>query len=247
MFFDSTKNGTPYKPSEQEIKQFLQLRKQFGDLYVHGSYWINLALVMQESHRVLQRELALAQKLQFSHIILHPGTTKGATDRLAGIDTMARFFNRLFKRDIPLTIVLENTAYAGMSVGSDLYDFALLYSKLDRPEKIKFCIDTAHAHAYGYDIISQDGLRNFIVLVNETIGIENIVLIHVNDTKELCGSYIDRHFAPGDGIIGTDALKNFVLHPQLVDIPLLLELPILEESDVKRVINEVNNWHIAVL
>lgn len=229
-------------PSKKEIDDFVVMRQHFSKLYLHGSYWINIAHGTQASVRTLTRELSLAEKLDFSYFILHPGTTKGHEDRLVGLDSIATIFNQLLKTDRKIQLVLENTAYAGMSVGSALHDFGLLRLKLDQPEKVKFCIDTAHAHAYGYDIITPEGQEEFVNLLDMTIGIENIVLLHVNDTKEQRGSFIDRHDFLGAGLIGIEALKRLVNHPRLIHIPLLLELPVMPEAELKQIIDEVKMW-----
>lgn len=241
-FFIRQKTERYITPTKKEIDEFLALRSSFSHLYVHGSYWINIAHDTHMVARTLVREITLAEKLQFSHLVIHPGTTKGTDDRLVGIDVIATTLNQLLKHHTQVQIVLENTAYAGMSVGSALHDFALLKTKLDKPEKIKFCIDTAHAHAYGYDVISPEGQAEFVTLLENTIGVENIVLLHVNDTKEQCGSYIDRHDVLGTGVIGAQALKRFVNHPRLAHIPLLLELPVIPSSELKRIVDEVKKW-----
>lgn len=229
-------------PSKKEIDDFLALRQHFSNLYLHGSYWINIAHGTQGSVRTLVRELALAERLDFSYFILHPGTTKGHEDRLSGIDTIATIFNQLLKTDRKIQLVLENTAYAGMSVGSALHDFSLLRLKLEQPEKVKFCIDTAHAHAFGYDVVTPEGQEEFVTLLDMTVGIDNIVLLHVNDTKERRGSFIDRHDVLGTGLIGKQALKRLVNHPRLMHIPLLLELPVMPEAELKQIIDEVKMW-----
>ncbi|HML19249.1 MAG TPA: TIM barrel protein, partial [Candidatus Dependentiae bacterium] len=69
-----------------------------------------------------------------------------------GIDELARSLNYVMKYEREITIVLENTTHGNLSVGSDITDFKLLRAKLDYPERISFCIDTAHAYSYGYDL-----------------------------------------------------------------------------------------------
>lgn len=233
------------RPTDKDIKTFVtQRRDLFDTVYLHGSYWINLAGIANNGHGALRRELRLAKKLEFTHIILHAGSAKGAQNRLEGIDAMARTFNYIFKKEHDIRFVLENTAHGNMSVGGDLNDFLLLKEKLDHPEKLLFCIDTAHAHSYGYDIVDSSERESFIDHIANTVGIDSVALIHLNDAYEKCGSRHDRHQVVGEGEIGQQALKAFVMHKRLAHIPIIMELPIVTESKELSVLNLVRSWHV---
>lgn len=232
------------QPSEQEVREFLALRRDhFGSLYLHGSYWINLASLKNTGYTILRRELALAKRLEFTHMILHPGSAKGAREKSEGIDALARMLNRLLFYERDINIILENTAHGNLSVGSDLQDFQQLLHKLDQPDRISFCIDTSHAHAFGYDIVDAAHQTAFVDLLDEFVGLERIVLIHLNDTTEKCGSRIDRHGIPGQGQLGDAALKNFIMQPRIAHIPVLMELPILPESEELALLRKVISWN----
>lgn len=228
----------------RDINQFLRrYRPTFKNLYLHGSYWINLASVTRTKHHVLTKELYWAKKLQFTHMILHPGSARGATDRMQGIDAMVRVLNTIVKDEKDIKIVLENTAHGKMSIGGDLRDFQQVLQKVDYPDRIMFCIDTAHAFAYGYDVKNPQGQDAFIALLDQTIGINRIALLHVNDTHETLGSYMDRHHIVGEGQIGDEALQRFVLHPQLCTIPVLMEPPIATVAQEHGMLKKVLSWH----
>lgn len=232
------------QPSEQEIRTFLALRRDyFTTLYVHGSYWINLASLKNNGYHLLKRELALAKQLEFTHLILHPGFAKGAREKSEGVEALARMLNRLLWYERDIKIILENTAHGKLSVGSDLQDFQQLLHKLDQPERISFCIDTAHAHAYGYDLMGSDKQTAFIDLLDELIGLERIVLIHLNDTKDARGSLLDRHDILGQGTLGDTVLKHFMMQPRMMHIPVLLELPVLPESEEHALLHKVISWN----
>ena len=230
-------------PSQEEIDRFVRLRSEhFDELYLHGSYWINLAGIHNQGHRALDRELALAKKLAFTHIVLHPGSAKGADDKREGIDALARSLNNALKKERDIIFVLENTAHGNMTVGSDINDFGALLEKLDTPARIQFCIDTSHAYAYGYDIVSDRGREDFIALLEKNIGLSRVVLLHINDSKHEVGRRIDRHMVPGSGVIGEQALRNFALHPKLRTIPIVIEPPVLFEDDERILLEQVRGW-----
>ncbi len=115
-------------------------------------------------------------------------------------------------------------------------------SKLDQPEKVGFCIDTAHAYAFGYNVADEQEQDAFIDLIGKTIGFDALSLIHLNDTKELLSSKRDRHDIIGQGMIGAHHLKRFMHHPKLVSVPVLLELPSLPEEEQKAILHTVNSW-----
>lgn len=236
-------SGDHVQPTDQEVAEFARLRKEhFATTYMHGSYWINLAGVHPMTKRAFNYELDLAKRLEFTHVIVHPGSAKGADDRLQGIDALARTLNTAFKHENSIRCMLENTAHGNMSVGGDLHDFGLLLEKLDHPEKVVFCVDTAHAYSYGYDIVDAAQREKFIDLLDETVGIDKVQLIHLNDTFEKLGSKMDRHQILGAGTIGLEPLKNFMMHPRLRHIPVLLELPVMSEEQEIEMLTMVRLW-----
>lgn len=242
-FFVPQETGKLIRVTHRDVYDFLQLRRAYFDvLFCHVSYWVNLSSLGSNGFAQLLREITFAKQLEFTHFVLHAGTAKGATDKLQGIDALAKALDEIFIREENITILLENSCHANLAVGSDIKDFQLLLTKLDKPERVNFCIDTAHAYSFGYNIANISEQEKFILLLEESIGIERIKLIHLNDTKELLGSRIDRHAIIGQGAIGKDALHHFAMHPQLKHIPLLLELPELSVEDELVVLNEVRGW-----
>ena len=237
-------SGNIIRPTTEDVQDFIALRRQhFGALYVHGSYWINLAGIVHNGHHALERELRMAKRLEFTHMILHPGSAKGALHKDQGIDALAKTLNKVLKWEQHIKIVLENSAHGALSIGGDLQDFAQLLAKLDHPEKLLFCVDTAHAYSYGYDIAQAVEREKFIQLLDTTIGISRIALIHLNDTSEICGSKIDKHASTGTGRIGKEALKAFMLDARLASIPVLMELPVLPEDQEQIILDQVRSWH----
>ncbi|HSW74206.1 MAG TPA: TIM barrel protein, partial [Candidatus Limnocylindria bacterium] len=114
---------------------------------------------------------------------------------------------------------------------------------LNHPEKIAYCIDTAHAYAYGYNLVDVTEREACIALLDTTLGIENIVLIHLNDTYEKLGSKLDKHQTLGQGSLGETALRAFSFHERLHAIPLLMELPVVSQEEEERNLALVRGWH----
>lgn len=241
--FAVTDKGHVIKLATHEIENYLKLRrKHFKNLYLHSSYWVNLSRENLRSYKTFMKELNLAQKLEFTHFILHPGAAEAKNKKENGILTLAKNLNTALTDQPDLILLLENTAHGGRSIGSNLEDFKILLNEIKYPEKIQFCIDTSHAYAYGYDLASPEGLHLFIETLKNTVTLKKIDLIHLNDTNENLGAKIDKHHEPGHGLIGKPSLKNFIQHPDLKQIPIIMELPKLEEADEIKIIQEVENW-----
>ncbi|MDP3889491.1 MAG: deoxyribonuclease IV [bacterium] len=243
-FFVFQATGKLIMLSEKEIQSFVKkYRDVFSGMYLHGSYWINLAGIKNNGYRAFKRELALAKRLSFTHMILHSGSATGAENRIEGINAFASMLNSILKDENEIQIIVENTAHGNMAIGSDIHDFKLLLERLEQPHKIAFSIDTAHAYVYGYDLATEQGQEDFIELIDTSIGVDKVKLIHLNDASYKCGSKIDRHAIIGKGYIGSTMLRRFILHPQLQHIPLILELPVIPEEQEIAILEMVRSWH----
>lgn len=242
--------GKYINPSSTIKKEFLNLKNQyFESVYIHASYWINPATNKRTSalisKKMLYRELELAQQLEIPALILHPGSAISEpgttlTDwKERGIENVARMINSLLKNNSDVKILLENTAHGNKAIGSDLNDFIAIKNLLNEPEKVGFCLDFAHAFSYGYNI---EKLEYFLTYIDQTMGIKNINLIHLNDSKECSNSKRDQHEIPGEGRIGKDILQAYINHNLLLHIPKILELPVIPEEKIKAALLDINSW-----
>jgi deoxyribonuclease IV len=240
-FFIQQESNKFITVSDDEAQLFLkEWRNKFQELYLHGSYWINLA-TKSSGVRIMQRELELARRLAFTHMIIHPGAIQKRDKKKDAIALIGQSLNTILKREHEIKIVLENSAHAGKSIGGDLHDFLVLKEYLDHPEKVLFCIDTAHAYSYGYDLASKHGLTEFIMLINKIVGVSHVALIHANDTKQPCGSLIDKHEAIGNGVL-QEGIKQLVLEPAFAHIPLIMELPVMGQDEERAMLAMVKQW-----
>jgi len=243
-FFTDRKTGT-IVPDEVDLRTFLLRRRiYFNNLYLHSSYFVNLADIDRKHHPLLLRELRLARKVEFTHMVIHPGTVRSAEDKEVGVDAVARIMNYLLKREHDIQFLLENTAYGQRAIGSAIEDFHLLLTKLDQPDRIGFCVDTVHAHVAGYDIVSEEGYGQFIDLLEKTVGLERVKLIHLNETCEERSSYTDIHCCIGEkqAVLGEASLKRFIRDKRFESIPILTELPVISEEDERRILGRINTW-----
>ncbi len=84
---------------------------------------------------------------------------------------------------------------------SSIEGLAELYKALDCHQNIKFCIDTCHIFASGYNIANTKAFDEYITKFNKLIGKEQIILFHLNDSKSKVDSGVDRHEQLGKGFV----------------------------------------------
>ena len=122
-------------------------------------------------------------------------------------------------------VLLELTAGSGTSVGGTFKHLAgirdLIPSELRG--RVGFCFDTCHGYSAGYDLVDDyDGVwKQFDTI----LGIENLGLIHMNDSQHPYLSHKDRHQNIGDGFLGREPFKNIMTDSRLRGVPKILETP----------------------
>jgi deoxyribonuclease-4 len=228
-------------PSCEEIYAFRSMCDgRFKQLFAHGSFWLDLASHRRCSIDMLRQEMYLAKKLGFTHFVVHPGTIKSTKQE--SIETVARTINRVMRHEHHLTLVLENVAHGDHLIGSDFLDFAAVHKLLDVPERVSLCIDTAHAHAYGYRISTTQDVDAFMSFMATHIGLDIVGLLHLNDAHDHVGSKIDRHAPLGEGVLGVHGLQRFASHEVFAHVPIILELPTDGFDVIKRSVELANSW-----
>ncbi len=123
--------------------------------------------------------------------------------------------------------------------------FMSFCKKVDNPKRLYFCVDTAHAYSFGYELTSPEKMDAFIGELHTTISLEKIELIHLNDTSSNLGSNQDRHALPGEGKIGEEMLKRFVLDPRLIKIPIIIEPPLIAFEQQQQLLARIHSWYDA--
>jgi len=63
------------------------------------------------------------------------------------------------------------------------------------------------------------------------LGLDQVKIIHANDSKGALGSHLDRHENIGKGQIGEAGFARILTHPRLRDKPFILETPRDDEEE----------------
>ena len=168
----------------------------------HCSYLINLAScrpdVQRNSGDDLDAELARCSQLALPFCVLHPGSAAGQEREQALARTASALRHRLENRFPAPVLLLENTSGAGSSLCGNLEELRDLLQLIGLPGRTGVCIDTAHAHGYGYRLDSPGAAMDFCAELISLFG-SSLMAFHINDSKAERGSGRDRHERPGNG------------------------------------------------
>jgi deoxyribonuclease-4 len=173
-----------------------------------------------------------AANLGAEYLVTHMGSHKKDGEE-AGLKRFAEALNVILDqtRKEKVIILLENTSGSGSWLGYTFEHHKMVIDSVSDKNRIGVCFDTCHAYSAGYEISSEEGLAEAIEEIDDLIGLTNLKLIHLNDTKDKLRSHRDRHEHIGKGRIGLDGFRRIVNHPKLKNIPLILETPKAGEDD----------------
>lgn len=203
---------------------------KLASVFGHTGYLINLGAPTSENRdksvKSLIQEINLATDLGLPFLVLHPGAHLG-TGEAAAIKQIAAGLNEAFRatRHSPVRIALENTAGQGTCLGHEIRHLGEIFGKVKRPERLGVCLDTAHFFEAGYDLRTPKGWEAAMGEVEESVGLDQILAFHLNDSKTELGSRVDRHAGIGEGKIGKEAFRHIVNDARFRDVPGCLETP----------------------
>ena len=231
IFTKSPRSWKKKTIEQTEIKQTKEKleKHEIKGFVVHSSYLVNLASpkddLYKKSKEEIKEDYYQAGLLNADYYVFHPGNyVKSSKEE--GIKKIIKAVKGLFnevKNDTKLLI--ENTAGAGTAIGSDLDELVEIMNGVDNFERMGLCLDTCHLYAAGYDLSNKEGIEALIKEVDNKIGLNNLKLIHLNDSKFGLGNNKDRHAHIGDGEIGLEGFEIMVNHPQLKDKLFIIETP----------------------
>src|SRR5947207_846213 len=218
--------------AREEIRVFLQHRQrgELMSIFAHANYLINLAATnpqfLENSIRALSEELTRADQLELPFLVLHPGAHLGAGEE-PGLNKIVDSINRVFRKipKVKTRIALETTAGQGSCLGHRFEQIAYIIENVRQPERLCVCLDTAHVFAAGYEIGNEAGVKKTFREFDRVIGLKRLAAIHVNDSKTVRGSRVDRHQHIGKGQIGLDAFRFIMRDRRFRKIPKVLETP----------------------
>lgn len=234
IYTGAPQNTKRKKIEELNIEAGLAHMKEHGieEIVVHAPYIINIGNTKNPDTfalgvEFLRSEIERTEAIGAKQIVLHPGAHVGAGSE-AGIRKIIEGLNEVLTREQTVQIALETMAGKGSECGRSFEELAQIIDGVTHNEKLSVCFDTCHTHDAGYNIV--DDFDGVLQEFDRIIGLDRLKVLHINDSKNSRGSRKDRHENIGFGHIGFAALNYIVHHPQLADIPKILETPYVGED-----------------
>lgn len=235
MFYTGAPQNTARKPVDQlrfdEAKKLMEENGiDINNVVVHAPYIINLAnTIKPETFELavnfLKQEIERCKALEMTRLVLHPGSHVKAGAQ-AGLDKIVAGLNEAAKNCGNVKIALETMAGKGSECGRSFDEIKYIIEHVDNNECLGVCLDTCHMHDAGYDLSKFDEI---LVEFDQKIGLDRLLVVHVNDSKNVCGAGKDRHENIGYGHIGFEILNKIVHHDKLKDVPKILETPYIDK------------------
>ena len=198
-------------------------------VFIHAIYLLNLAspnpVLRTRSVETLISHLAWADRIGAAGVIFHPGSHTGAGDEAGERAVVESLATVLAAHTGSSALLLETTAGGRGSVGGRFEQLGRVIEQLGGERRLQVCLDTAHIFAAGYPCTTPDGLQETLDTFDQTVGLDRLTCIHVNDSKTPFGSHADRHANVGEGEIGVVGFWHLLQHPVIASRPLVLEVP----------------------
>jgi deoxyribonuclease-4 len=228
FFTRNPRGGAAKAVDPRDVADFLALAAEhgWGPFLAHAAYTLNPcssdAKIRDFALESMRDDLARMELLPGNMYNFHPGSHVGQGTE-AGIALIAAQLDAVMWPGMKTVVLLETMAGKGSEVGSAFGELREIIDRAALPDRIGVCLDTCHVHDAGYDIVHDlDGvLREF----DETVGLDRLRAVHLNDSLNPRGARKDRHACIGEGHIGLQAFGRIVNHPRLRHLPFFLETP----------------------
>ena len=228
MFYTGAPQNTNRKdidPKLTELAHNLMVNENINinDVIVHAPYIINLANDKNYEFNVnfLKQEIERVESLGINKLVLHPGSHVGLGVDV-GLNNIIKSLNDCITLNTKVTICLETMAGKGSELGTSFEQLKKIIDGVKYNDKIGVCLDTCHINDAGYDLSDFDSVLDEF---DRIIGIDKLLVLHINDSKNVMGAKKDRHENIGYGTIGFDNLLKVIYHDKLKDVPKILETP----------------------
>jgi deoxyribonuclease-4 len=230
VFTQSPRMWRPTAHTPEAVERFRARRAEagIGGVVCHALYLCNLAAPDREIHRksvtAMQATVDAACTLGADAVIFHVGSHLGAgfaSGRKRVVSSLRRILERC--RD-DTWLLMENSAGAGGTIGRSIAELAVLVEALDGHPRLGICLDSCHLYASGYDVTQPEIVDTLVHEVEETIGLDRLRALHVNDSAAPLGSNRDRHANVLEGVLG-EGLGAFLAQPAFQHLDAYLEVP----------------------
>jgi deoxyribonuclease-4 len=232
QFFSRNPRGWKYSPlKKKEVKAFRSSIHSavLFPIFLHMPYLPNIAAAKSKFYKrsihSITTDLQRAEQLGAQYLIMHIGHRMESSEDQA-IETVSQGINQAFEKvKNAVVLLMENTAGQGTEIGYTFDQIKKVFEGVHDRQRMGVCLDTAHSFEAGYDLSNEDGIERTLDDFDQTLGLQRLHLLHLNDSKTPLGSRKDRHWHIGEGYIGLEGFRHLVNHPLLSHLPGIMETP----------------------
>ncbi len=232
QLFSRNPRGWRYESLDgAEVDEFRRSVESSGlfPAFLHLPYLPNIASRRSKFYKrsidSIVVDLQRAEQLNVHYLIIHIGHRMESSEAEA-IDAVSQGINQAFiKVKNSVILLVETTAGQGTEIGYSFEQVREIMDGVDERKRIGVCLDTAHAFEAGYDLSRRDGIERTIESFDKTIGLKQLHVLHLNDSKTSLGSRKDRHWHIGEGYIGLEGFRYLINHPLLRHLSGIMETP----------------------
>ncbi|MBI5138235.1 MAG: deoxyribonuclease IV [Candidatus Vogelbacteria bacterium] len=238
IFAKSPMQSKGRKVADEESTLALKAKKETGvtHMVIHAGYLLNFSKELKLTDyqsRSLMEDIVNSDMLGGEGAVVHCGKALELAPEVARENFVQNIVAMLEEtKGCKSSIILENTAGQGTEIGFRFDDLGAFFKQIRKQttqkKRIKVCIDTAHTFAGNYDLRKKAGVHDALDQIEHETGLEHIACVHYNDSKKPLFSRVDRHEDIGEGTIGDEGLREFILEmSKRTDstVPFVLETP----------------------
>lgn len=229
QFFSRNPRGGAAKPIDpNDIAAFEEYAPAHGiqRILAHAPYTLNPCSdkpsVRNFATICMAEDLVRMEATPHQLYNFHPGSHVGQGSE-RGIEMIVAMLDEVLREEQSTTVLLETMSGKGSEVGATFEELREIIDGVKLDGHLGVCLDTCHVSDAGYDIAGD--LDGVIQHFDEVVGLDRLLAIHLNDSKNPIGAHKDRHARLGEGTLGFDALMRVVNHPALRNLPFFLETP----------------------
>jgi deoxyribonuclease-4 len=218
---------TAHKP--EAVARFRSRAVEAGvtEVICHALYLCNLAgedEICRKSIATLRATLETADSIGAAAVVFHVGSHLGTGFEASLEIVVPALAQVLDGLEGDTWLAMENSAGPGGTIGRSIEELATLLETAGRHPRLGICLDSCHLFASGYDVRDPGAVDALVAEVDESIGLERLRALHVNDSLAPLGSNRDRHANILEGEIG-EGLGVFLAHPAFQELGAYMEVP----------------------
>ena len=217
---------TNHKPESIERFKARRAEAGIGGVVCHALFLVNLAaedITYERSVEAMCATVDVGVAIEADAVIFHVGSHLGV-GLDAALERIVPAMQKILERcEGPTSLLMENSAGAGGTIGRSIEELVTVFNALDRHPRLGICLDACHLYASGCDVTKPAVVDALVHQIDREMGIDRLQALHLNDSQMPFDSNRDRHANILEGEMG-EGLGAFLAHPAFQGLSGYLEV-----------------------